>query len=101
MSNQLSSTSLLVAVVACLLILGIVVGELPELVSLADNTSNDFVIRKAGRAECAPTLTVANHSSFLPEMKQFVRDTAHCAATSVGAELISSDLVLLHSVLRR
>jgi len=88
--------------VASLLILGILAAELPELLSLVDNTSNDFVIRKVGRAEYAPPLTAASYISLLPEMKHFGRAAcAYGAADFVGAEAISSDLFVLHSVLRR
>ena len=91
----------LVPVVATLLIVGIFTAELPELVSLLDNTSNDFVTRKVSRGERAPTLTMASHGAVLPDTKPpGYERRAGFVATFVGPEAISSDLLVLHSVLR-
>jgi hypothetical protein len=85
-----------------LLILGIVTAELPELLSLVDNTSNDFVVRKIGQGGGTPRLATAVHASALPDRKGFgCHTTANCLAALVGTETISGDLFLLHSVLRR
>ena len=91
-----------VPILTGLLILGIVAAELPELLSLVDNTSNEFVVRKIGQAGRTPGLAIAVQAFALPDRKNFGFDTsANCLATFVGSELISSDLFLLHSVLRR
>jgi hypothetical protein len=100
--RRLASAGILLSVVASLLVLGIVAAEVPELLSLVDNTSNDFMVRKIGRAECSRPLTVASHGSLWPDPKNFACETtAFSAATLVGAELISFDFLALHSVLRR
>lgn len=97
-----TSARLLIAVLASLLILGIFSAELPELLSLLDNTSNDFVVRKVSRGECAPRLTMASHGSVLLVMANSGGSRhADFAAAFVGAEVISSELFVLHSVLRR
>ena len=56
-------TRLFFTAVACLLLCGIISAEIPELLSLTDDTSNDFTIRKAGSAECAATFSAAAHES--------------------------------------
>jgi len=100
--RRLASAGILLSVVASLLVLGIVAAEVPELLSLVDNTSNDFMVRKIGHAECARPLTAASHGSLLPDLKNFACETsAFCTATVGGAESISFDLLALHSVLRR
>jgi len=101
-SRRLTSARILLPVVASLLILGIVGAEIPELLSLVDNTFNDFMVRKVGRAECARPLAPASPSSLLPDTRNLGCGTrTHGLATVVGAESVSFDLVVLHSVLRR
>ena len=96
------SGRILLAAVASLLVLGIVGAELPELLSLVDNTSNDFMVRKIGRAECVRTLTAASHGSLLPDTKNLACGTrTYGETTVVGAKSASFDLVVLYSVLRR
>jgi hypothetical protein len=94
--------------VACLLLCGIVSAEIPELLSLTDDTSNDFTIRKAGSAECAATLSAAGHESVpmnpmnMMNMMEFeCGGHTLCADSLWGAEAISAELFILHSVLRR
>jgi len=103
MSNRRHKRAgLLVPILMGLLIVGIVAAELPELVSLVDNTSNDFVVRKIGQGGGTPRLAVAVHASALPDRKDFESNaSANCLATFVGSELISSELFLLHAALRR
>ena len=103
MSNRRHNRAgLLVPILMGLLILGIVGAELPELLSLVDNTSNDFVVRKIGQGAGTARLAIAVHASALPDTRHFLGDTsANRLATFVGRELISSELFLLHSVLRR
>jgi hypothetical protein len=50
---------LLLSCLACCLCCVIVFGELPELLSLTDNTSNDFAMRRAASAEAIHVLSVA------------------------------------------
>jgi len=93
---------LLFTFAVCLLLCGIVSVEIPELLSLTDNASNDFTIRKTGKQECKPTLRAAIHKSVPPDTKNFESaPRIHCASIFVGAETISMDLFVLYSVLRR
>jgi len=91
---------LLFSSVVCLLLCGIVSAELPELLSLTDNTSNDFTIRKAGSQECTSTLRATIHKSVPLDNFECGADT-HSAVIFVVAETIFSDLLAPHSVLRR
>ena len=101
LSSRHTAARLLVSVLASLLVLGVVAAELPELMSLADDTSNDFVIRKASHGN-APSVAAPTHSFHQAATKPFVRDARNeCAGSVVVAEVDSSELFLLHSVLRR
>jgi hypothetical protein len=97
-----NSVKMLVAIAASVLFVGIVATELPELLSLTDNTSNDFAFRKAGPAECTSILNTANHCPIPLHMKDSEYSTdIRCTAALEDATPPSSDLCLLHSVLRR
>jgi hypothetical protein len=92
---------LLFSFAVCLLLCGIVFAEIPELLSLTDNVSNDFTIRKTGRRGCTTTLGVI-HKSAPRDMKNFeCGPRPHCGLTFVGAETNPSELLDLHPVLRR
>jgi hypothetical protein len=96
-----TSAKLLVAVAASVFLLGIVATELPELLTLSDNTSNDFAFRNAGPAECTSILNTANHCPVPLNMKDSEYSTdIRCTAALEDAAPPSSDLCL-HSVLRR
>jgi hypothetical protein len=100
--RRIISAGFMAPLVASLLILGIVAVELPELVSLVDDTSNDFVVRKAGHGENASTVTAPTHSLLTLEAKYFGCAGRHeYAPDFVVAEVVASELFLLHSVLRR
>jgi len=86
----------------CVLLCGIVSAELPELLSLTDNTSNDFTIRKARSPEPTSTLSATIHQSGPLDTKNFACGSrTHCAPTLVAAETATDSLFVLHSVLRR
>jgi hypothetical protein len=97
-----SSAKLLVVVAASVFLLGIVVNELPELLTLSDNTSNDFAMRKAGAAEFASMLSTANHRPLPLNMKgpEYGTDIRWAPALE-DPKPASSDLFFLYSVLRR
>ena len=100
-SRRHAKSRLLVSLVASLLILGVVAAELPELLSLVDDTSNDFVVRKATRGD-APYLTASSHSALRFEIKPLTCDARdECTVGFVLAQAAPSGLFLLHSVLRR
>jgi hypothetical protein len=99
---RLTSARILFPVVASLLVLGIVGAELPELFSLVDNTSNDFMVRKVSRAEGARPFAAASHGSLLPDTRNLGCGTrTYGAAAVLGTGLVSFELFRLHSVLRR
>ena len=69
-------TSVLLSCLACCLAMVIVFGEFPELLSLIDNTSNDFAMRRPGSAEGVHVLKAAKQSA----MQIFARAMEHVAA---------------------
>jgi hypothetical protein len=93
---------LLLSLAVCFLLCGIASAEIPELLSLVDNTSNDFTISKAVRQECTSTLSEGTPNS-VPLDTQNLECGArpHCGPTVVSAETIFSDLFVLHSDFRR
>lgn len=89
-------------VIVFLLLCGIVGGEFPELLSLIDNTSNDFTVRKtnsmvsflprdASRHDRVSDLepTIAAHDGTFSRFSPFEK-----------AELVPSDVSILYSILR-
>ena len=93
---------ILLSCLACWLSCVIVLEEIPELLSLTDNSSNDFTVRKAATAEGVHVLSVAKQGA----IKIFAR-----AMEQVAAELRKSTfqntistcpaLFIVNSVLRR
>ena len=76
-----------------------VASELPELLSLADNASNDFSIRAS---DLAPILRVANQTPIPVDMRDSESGTRPCrASTFRRAKPSSFESFDLHSVLRR
>jgi hypothetical protein len=93
---------LLLSLAGCFLLCGIASAEIPELLSLIDNTSNDFTISNAGRQQCTPTLSERTSNSVPLDTQNFACGARpHCASTVVGAETTSSDLFALYSNFRR
>jgi hypothetical protein len=92
---------LLAPIIASLLILGVVGAELPELLLLVDNTSNDFVLQKTGRGGGTPRLAVTTNVILPLNTNCFGRCSFHCDAADIfRTALISSEIFLLHSALR-
>jgi hypothetical protein len=95
-------TPLLLCCLACWLSCVIVFGELPELLSLTDNTSNDFAMRRAAPAEGVHVLSVAKQGA-IPIVARAVK---HIAAelrksTVQDTSRTRSALFIVNSVLRR
>jgi hypothetical protein len=67
---------LLLSCLACWLSCVIVFGEIPELVSLTDNTSNDFAVRRPASAESVHGLSVAKQGA----IQILARAVEHIAA---------------------
>jgi hypothetical protein len=86
----------------CLLLCAIVSAEIPELVALTDNTSNDFTMRKASGREVTPTLSAATHRSVPLDAEASEHNRCACdAPIFTGAAATSPDLFLLDCVFRR
>jgi hypothetical protein len=92
---------MLVPAVVCLLLCGIAAAEMPELLSLNDNTSNDFTIRKANSLVFSVLQVAGTLRLVASDFKNPAR-VAHelHSITFEKTELISSDLLIFHSVLR-
>lgn len=101
-SARIKIGKILVPVLISLLLCGIVAAEFPELLSLTDNTANDFTVGKAK--------TAVSHS--LPDASRRVRmtdvDSNVLTPSSIllrlsrleKTPLFPSELSVLHSVLR-
>jgi hypothetical protein len=92
---------LMFSAIAFVLICGIVSAELPECLSLTDNTTNDFTVRKNVSIEHIHLLRAAKQGPF-----QVVLTTVKPSATELwtatvkGASAICTRLFIFHSVLR-
>jgi hypothetical protein len=99
--HQSTFRHLLLCLVVCLLLTAVISAELPELLTLSDNTSNDFTGRKAGPRECIGTLDFAVHKSVLSNAMNFRYDAqTDSASLLANAWPNSYDVSVLHSVLR-
>lgn len=93
-------TRLLLSCLACWLSCVIVFGELPELLSLTDNTSNDFAMRRAASADIH-VLSVAKQS-VVQIFARAVEYSAELRESTVEDRSASrSALFIINSVLRR
>lgn len=62
-SRRSSASKLLVPIIVGLLLCGVIAAELPELLSLTDNTSNDFTLRKSPAPQGAQNLRAASNNA--------------------------------------
>jgi hypothetical protein len=100
-SKRISIGKILARALLCLLLCGIVAGELPELLSLTDNTTNDFTVRGA-RSVAPPIRLNASQNGRIAD-----KDSAPAPDFLISrespfekAELVPSDILILHSILR-
>jgi hypothetical protein len=99
--KQIGIGKILAPAVLCLLLCGIVAGEFPELLSLADNTANDFTVRSAHsvvppvRLSASKNIRIANKDSAPATNLLFSP-----LSPFKKAQLIL-EVFVLHSVLRR
>ena len=99
--HQSTFLRLLLSLMVCLLLSAILTAELPELLTLSDNTSNDFTGRKAGSRECIGTLDFAVHKSVSSDAMNFRHDAQTGSASLLASAGPNSyDLSVLHSLLR-
>ena len=82
-SRRYGWARLLSPIIASLLILSAVGAELPELLSLVDNTSNDFVIQKTGPGGATSRLAVTLHAILPPDTTCFGAPAFNCNAATV------------------
>jgi hypothetical protein len=92
---------LLLSCLACWLSCVIIFGELPELLSLTDNTSNDFAMRRAASVEGMHASSVAKQGAV-----QIFARALGCSAelregTVEDTSPTHSALFIINSVLRR
>lgn len=92
---------LLLSCVACCLSCVIVFGELPELLSLTDNTSNDFAMRRAASAEGVHLLSVAKQGVVQIFAKAVEYSAELPESTVEDTSSPRSALFIINSVLRR
>jgi|SRR5215469_2285820 len=89
------------SILVCSLLCGVVSAELPELLSLTDNTSNDFTISKPSGRELIPKLSTAIHESASYAKNPVYFALSHSERTFVSTGTVSADVFVLYSVLRR
>jgi hypothetical protein len=89
-------------VIVFLVLCGIVGGEFPELLSLADNTSNDFTVRKTNNVVSSLPRNASRHvrvSNSKPNIAS--NDGTFSRPSPVEtAELVASGVSSLYSILR-
>ncbi len=92
---------ILVASLVVLLLCSIVASEFPELLSLTDNTSNDFTLRKIN-TERLGALSDAGGPVRIADLNSSVLATTlvHSPLIPLEKAPVSSELFILHSVLR-
>ena len=92
---------LLVRSLLSILLCGVVASEFPELLTLTDNTSNDFTVRKTN-TEGLGTLPDARAPVRIADINSSVPAATllHSLIPFEKAAPVSSELFILHSVLR-
>jgi hypothetical protein len=93
---------ILVPALVSLLLCGIVVGKLPELVSLSDNTANDFAIRRTDSVASRPLLGVSRQVRAADIDSNICVPELHFSPVNPleKTELVPSNAFFLHSALR-
>jgi hypothetical protein len=101
MSRRDIAAKAFITAIVSLLLCGIVAAELPELLSLTDNTSNDFTICKVSSSPLPNAQSVRNVQKAATDSK----NPSHGSPFShlgplVKAQLIPAAVFILHSILR-
>ena len=95
------SVKILLPIIVGLLLCGLVTAELPEILSLTDNTANDFTIRKTSTPQSAPNLSATGYGSSQLNTNGFeYSEQVNRSATFDGAKPSSSSLFILLCALR-
>ena len=92
---------LLLSCLACWLCCVIVFGEFPELLSLTDNTSNDFAMRSAASAEGIHILSVAKQGAVQIFARAVEYSVEFRESRVEDTSPTRSALFIINSVLRR
>jgi hypothetical protein len=101
MSKRIGIGKIFARALLFLLLCGIVAGEFPELLSLTDNTANDFTVRSAQsvvppvRLNVTKNVRIADKDFALAHNLLFSR-----LSPFEKAELVPSDVFILYSILR-
>ncbi len=92
---------LLFSVMACVVVCGVALSEIPECLTLVNDTSNDFTIRRAGTSESSSLLkAAAQWTTRLVVRSDAKRDGKDRGAVRKEAGCAGLGLFLLHAVLR-
>src|SRR5215470_309078 len=100
-ARRSSSASVLVSLVSCLVLCSMVFAETPELLSLTDNTSNDFSVSKYHSPEGVRLLSTPVLSVMKLSLGGVWHDSSELLAAEDNSSPTYSELFILHSVLRR
>lgn len=101
-AHYFTFTPLLLSCLACWLSFVSVFGEIPELVSLTDNTSNDFAVRKPASAESVHVLRVAKQGAIQILARAVEHVTVEFRKSTLrDTSTMRSALLIVNSVLRR
>ena len=100
--KQISIGKILAPAVVCLLLCGIVAGEFPELLSLADNTANDFTVRSAHSVVPPPVrLSASKNIRIANKDSAPATDLLFSPLSPFEKAQLILEVFVLHSVLRR
>lgn len=99
--KRISIGKILARALLCLLLCGIVAGELPELFSLTDNATNDFTVSGARSVVPPVRLNVSQNGRIADKDSAPASDFLFSRESPFEkAELVPSDILILHSILR-
>ena len=96
LAHRSTPDQLLILFAVCVLFCAVLSAEVPELLSLTDNASNDFTIHKTSSRELAQAMSAAIDMYVLRDAERFERTT--CASFPANTE--TSSFSPLHSILR-
>ena len=99
--KRISIGKILARALLCLLLCGIVAGELPELLSLTDNATNDFTVSGARSVVPPVRLNVSQNGRIADKDSAPASDFLFSRESPFEkAELVPSDVFILYSILR-
>ena len=100
-SKRISFGKILARALLCLLLCAIVAGELPELLSLTDNATNDFTVRGARSVVPPVRLNASQNGRVADQDSAPALDFLSLRESPYEkAELAPSDILILCSILR-